>query len=157
MIPFAKNVYHLTAGNLYIYDKDIVLSRVDAPLDYVDKCIKENARFYENGTYINAYDHFFTIYQPYVFGKDYPGITTKYVSNSDTYDSKTHEYLGQYLRTYKAVYDINLMPFYNIFSNEYVTNLDIKHDYYIKNAPFHNLSNTTNNNYKYFSIPINFC
>lgn len=157
MIPFAKNVYHLTAGNLYIYDKDIVLSRVDAPVDYITSCIKENIRFYENGNYINAYDHFFTIYQPYVFGKDYAGITTRYVSDSDTYDSKTHTYLGQYLRTYKAVYDINLMPFYNLFSNEYAINLDIKHDYQIKQAPFHRLINKTNTNYKYFSIPINFC
>ena len=85
MIPFAKDMFHITAGNLYIYDGNIVLAKHDENFDNIDAAIKV-------GTYKeeNAYDYFFSAKTPYIFGEAYPGITTKFVSNSNTYDSKTH-------------------------------------------------------------------
>ena len=55
----------------------------------------------------------------YVFGEQYKGITSNYVSNSSVYDPETHYYLGEYLRAYKEINDIDLMPFYNCWNGQF--------------------------------------
>ena len=62
---------------------------------------------------------------PYKFGSSYPGFTSTYYSINDGYDSKTHYYLGNYLRCIRDLHDINLMPFYNCYNGEYVTDITI--------------------------------
>ena len=62
---------------------------------------------------------------PYKFGSSYPGFTSTYYSINDGYDSKTHYYLGNYLRCIRDLHDINLMPFYNCYNGEYVTDIFI--------------------------------
>ena len=37
------------------------------------------------------------------------------------YDSKVHEWLGRYLRAYRDMMGVNLMPFYNCFSGVYTS------------------------------------
>lgn len=66
-----------------------------------------------------------TIISPYKFDSNYPGITSTYSSINDGYDSKTHYYLGNYLRCIRDLHDINLMPFYNCYNGEYVTDIFI--------------------------------
>lgn len=66
-----------------------------------------------------------TIISPYKFDSSYPGITSTYSSINDGYDSKTHYYLGNYLRCIRDLHDINLMPFYNCYNGEYVTDIFI--------------------------------
>ena len=62
------------------------------------------------------------------FGRYYPKITRNYISNTDYYDSDTHERLYDFLRIYKDILGINLLPFYNIYSNKYTTNINITRD-----------------------------
>lgn len=52
----------------------------------------------------------------YIEGKFYRGVTSNLKSNSSLYDSDTHYYLGQYLRTLRDLKDLDLMPYYNCFS-----------------------------------------
>lgn len=66
-----------------------------------------------------------TIISPYKFDSSYPGLTSTYNSINDGYDSKTHYYLGNYLRCIRDLHDINLMPFYNCYNGEYVTDIFI--------------------------------
>ena len=66
-----------------------------------------------------------TVISPYKFDSSYPGLTSTYNSINDGYDSKTHYYLGNYLRCIRDLHDINLMPFYNCYNGEYVTDIFI--------------------------------
>ena len=53
------------------------------------------------------------------FGRYYPTFTERYSSHNNYYDYKTHEMLGTYLRCYRDLYGVDLMPFYNCFSGHY--------------------------------------
>lgn len=66
-----------------------------------------------------------TIISPYKFDSNYPGLTSTYSSINDGYDSKTHYYLGNYLRCIRDLHNINLLPFYNCYNGEYVTDIFI--------------------------------
>lgn len=66
-----------------------------------------------------------TLISPYKFDSSYPGLTSTYSSINDGYDSKTHYYLGNYLRCIRDLHDINLMPFYNCYNGEYVADIAI--------------------------------
>ena len=57
----------------------------------------------------------------YIFGNWYKNLTTNYQSNKSYYDSGLHEYLGRYLRAYRDYYMIDVMNFYNCFSNRFIT------------------------------------
>ena len=62
---------------------------------------------------------------PYVFGKRYPYISSNYISNKRYYDTDLHEYLGRYLRAYRDYYNVDIMNFYNCFSNRFITNYSL--------------------------------
>ena len=62
---------------------------------------------------------------PYVFGKYYPNIASNYISNKRYYDTELHEYLGRYLRAYRDYYNVDVMNFYNCFSNRFITNYSL--------------------------------
>lgn len=61
----------------------------------------------------------------YEFGMHYPKFTEQFISKNSYYDSETHKWLGKLLRCYRDIWDINLLPFYNCFNNEYVSGLKI--------------------------------
>ena len=69
---------------------------------------------------------YFDIIQPYIEGEFYPGITTTYNSGTSIYDSKTHQYLGQYLRQVRDLHGIDLMPYYNCWDGTYIPNIRIE-------------------------------
>lgn len=83
----------------------------------------------------------------YIFGTEYPQMTERYVSNYNYYDSETHEKLGDYLRCLRDIKGINLMPFYNCVSGNYISGLYIK-DGEVKSGD--------NKNVKVLKIPIKF-
>lgn len=62
---------------------------------------------------------YFKIIDTYIFGKFYKGITSNFISNNSLYDSETHYYLGEYLRAYRDLFDIDLMPYYNCWGGQY--------------------------------------
>lgn len=53
-----------------------------------------------------------------------------YTSVNSYYDSYTHEKLGEYLRYYKSKTNIDLMPFYNCFSNRFCDNIELSKNSY---------------------------
>ena len=97
---------------------------------YISDCNVVRANLVEGSTEAFQFDpdNFssqLTIISPYKFDSSYPGLTSTYSSINDGYDSKTHYYLGNYLRCIRDLHDINLMPFYNCYNGEYVTDIFI--------------------------------
>lgn len=150
-VPFTANIMHVTKGNTYIHDGYFVTAKKS---DAVAAIIEDLNKAKEKGSidYLNKYDEIFIKHEPYVFGRQYLGTTTNYVSSVKGYDSTTHYYLGDFLRAYRAYYNIDLMPYYNCFSNEYIDYLSLtKKDGVVK------LVEENNSKYKILSIPIKFC
>ena len=52
-----------------------------------------------------------------------PGLTRRLKSPGTSYDTTTHEYLGDFLRFVRDYYGVNLMSLYNCFSNREVRNI----------------------------------
>ena len=67
----------------------------------------------------------------YFFGNRYSNITTNYVSNRNYYDTGMHEALGRYLRAYRDFYHIDVMNFYNCFSNRFISSYSLPIPAYI--------------------------
>ena len=86
--------------------------------------------------------------QEFHFGDKDGKLSTNYVSNSEGYDYKTHERLGQYLRNLRDMYGLNLLPLYNCFSNQFLENHIIRNKKVIKTSE--------DNNTKIYKIPIKF-
>lgn len=59
----------------------------------------------------------------YDWNTNYLNFSKPFISDKEYYDSDTHEMLGRYLRSYRDYKDINLMYFYNCFSNRQAENL----------------------------------
>jgi hypothetical protein len=59
----------------------------------------------------------------YSCDKFIPGLTRNLNSPGITYDSKTHEYLGDYLRFIRDYYNVNLMSLYNCFTDKLCSNV----------------------------------
>ena len=90
------------------------------------------------------------VYTPldhYTFGEYYSKFTYRYMSNSLYYDIDTHRKLGDYLRVYRDTYNINLMPFYNCWCNQYLS------DYFIDKNGIHEGDSSS---FKTLIVPIKF-
>lgn len=61
----------------------------------------------------------------YYFGERNDKFCRNFLSSSEGYDYKTHEKLGQYLRSLRDMYGLNLLPLYNCFSNQLLRNIHI--------------------------------
>lgn len=143
-VPFTCNINHVTKDCTYIDNGYFVKAKVSQDLNDIRDRIASGS----------LYQNYFTKFAPYIFGKQYIGLTTNYESNTDVYDSETHFYLGQYLKAYKAYYNIDLFPYYNCFSDEYLSGVSlIKKD----SMPFVECVDKADPNYKIVSIPISLC
>jgi hypothetical protein len=76
--------------------------------------------------------------------KPLSGVTSNYISHSNVYDDELHQQLGRYLRWYKSSYKIDLMPLYNCFINNDIT------QFHLTNSGIKNGSNT---NYITWIVP----
>lgn len=115
-----------------------------------------------NGVYLNKYgivkydksglasESSFTRISPYVFNYYDKSFTEKYISKNNYYDSETHEKLGNYLRIYRDLNGVDLMPYYNCFSYRFIDDL------YLDKKSSNGLNLSNNKLYKVISIPIKF-
>lgn len=103
----------------------------------------------------------------YTFGKESANLTQTFDSKYSYYDSETHKYLGNYLRCIRDIFDINLMPYYNCFSYNILSNIRIY--YYKDTKPLTDEQGVVvkddsgwrceigeDNNYKYIAVPIKY-
>ena len=94
---------------------------------------------------------------PYTYGQKILNYTKNLQIQNTTYDSYTHEYLGDYLRFQRDFANINLMPLYNCFSNRACPHLDITfsllNGYEVKFKTDQSFETAL---YKYYMVPVKF-
>lgn len=137
-LPLMRSVRegdYICAGRIYILRCDVI------------KCTS-SGYIGKKGFLSNSPIAEWTLLGEYHFGEKDGKLSTRYVSNAEGYDYKTHERLGQYLRNLRDMYGLNLMPLYNCFSNQFLENHIIKNNMVIKTSQ--------NNNTKIYKIPIRF-
>ena len=84
----------------------------------------------------------------YFFGQKNDKLCSNFQSNCEGYDSITHERLGQYLRSLRDMYELNLMPLYNCFSNNIFPNHHVFNNKILKTTDEYHT--------KIYKIPIRF-
>ena len=89
----------------------------------------------------------------YVYNRKLRNGTKNLILDNNTYDSYTHEYLGDFLRFHRDYYGINLMPLYNCFSNNTCPHLNVTFEVSKSYAAEFKSADT---NYKIYMIPIKF-
>ena len=107
LIRTVRDFDYIIVDRLYIYKCNVI------------KCTK-------SGYIVTGYNYVnfegkraeYKVKSEYYFGEKNDKLCTNYISNSEGYDSLTHERLGKYLRSLRDMYDLNLMPLYNCFSNQ---------------------------------------
>ena len=131
-IKTVNNNDYIIKDFIYIYKKDII------------KCTKTG--YLWDMLYEDTAE--FDIIDDYEFGDYYPKFTRRFISHNNYYDTATHMALGHYLRCYRDIYDIDLMPFYNCYANEYSSAfyLSVQKGIVAK----------SNTNYKVLMVPIKF-
>lgn len=90
----------------------------------------------------------------YTYGAKVLNYTKTLKINSNTYDSYTHEYLGDYLRFHRDFLNLDLMPLYNCFSNRGCDKLNIRWT-----VSANDISNTisfdsSDSNFKIYMVPV---
>ena len=107
LIRTVRDFDFIIKDRLYVYKCEIIKCTKSGYLVTGFKNVKFDG---ERATY--------RVITEYYFGEKNDKLCTNYVSNSEGYDSITHERLGKYLRSLRDMYDLNLMPLYNCFSNQ---------------------------------------
>lgn len=138
-VPVWKEGDPIIKDFIYVTKEYIVKGLVDykPSNDIIDKTIAPR-----NSDY-------FKILKPYEFGKFYEGTTNNFESASSIYDSETHKQLGNYLRSIRDFYNIDLMQYYNCWNNAYSDKIRLVNNSYITN-------NTSNDGFKCLLVPIKF-
>lgn len=125
---------------------------------------KDGVYLYKNNI-VNIVNGKQTVYSPYIFGKEYSGLTTKFVSSVYGYDSETHKWLGNYLRTIRGCYGVDLMPLYNCYNNYYLANykmeinkqrIGVRPDRYAYIPHINRLAENEDTSNKIIAIPIKY-
>ena len=121
-----NSLYHAQTNT----EKDIIesiplenITQNDTILDsqkhirYIDYIKDDKIQRYYNGTWHDTL-------KKYYYNKKELNYTKNLKIQNNIYDAYTHEYLGNYLRFQRDYNNLNLMPFYNCFSNTLVPNLN---------------------------------
>lgn len=121
------------SGETYIYKSRIIKCNKTGVLDIPATSSQDKASY--------------SVINNFYFGKYYPKFTERFASNNNYYDSSTHRWLGNLLRCYRDIWDIDLMPFYNCFAEDYISGLRITNS---------SVENSPNSSYRTAIIPIKF-
>lgn len=157
---FIKNLLATTALPLYnsVRDGDYVVNNINYIYERsLIKCIKSGI--------LGETAETETIKNDFIVGRDYVKNTQIISSSSNFYDSETHRYLGDYLRFFRDVFKINLMPFYNCFTGVYTSRFyidinnqvnQLRYDYYQQGSTEFNTRYNKKENFKVLQVPIKF-
>ena len=137
LIRTVRDFDYIIEGRLYVYKCEIIKCTKSGYIVTGFKNVKFDS---DRATY--------RVITEYYFGDKNDKLCTNYISNSEGYDSLTHERLGKYLRSLRDMYDLNLMPLYNCFSNKI---LQVHH---ISNSGIERTS--ADYNTKVYKVPIRF-
>lgn len=108
---------YMVAGYSYIYNYDVVYCNSSG-------IVMDNggSRMESDGLATWTYLYEYNPKDHYIL------FAERYMSKYNYYDPETHEWLGKYLRYYRGLTGVDLMPFYNCFSNTQVDNIKINSD-----------------------------
>lgn len=86
-----------------------------------------------------------------------PKCFSTYVSSTNYYDSETHYHLGRYLRYLRTTTGLNLMPYYNCYTSQMLSDVEL----YRPNAEENitqrvKIDRTSKQRYKLIAVPILF-
>lgn len=83
----------------------------------------------------------------YIPEQYYTKYTNRFISNTDYYDIETHTRLGELLRFYRDLYNLDLMAYYNCFSGANLAGFQIFED---------QLTQVNSSQYRLIQVPIKF-
>lgn len=156
---------YIIAGCYYIYKSWIIRCNRTGYLNLMDTSyitVSEDLPISEDLYLLTGYKTKanFDIVGDYIFGQKYK-FTENYISKYNFYDSDTHYWLGKYLRTYRDIYGIDLMPFYNCFNYKVISNFHMERTInYDENNNYSStdikLLNESDSRYKVLAVPIQF-
>ena len=113
---------------------------------YINYIKNNKIQRYVNGKWLDTPWH-------YHYNKKELNQTKNLVVKNNTYDSYTHEYLGEYLRFQRDYNNLDLMPLYNCFSNVICQHLDFSDREYGGLNSF-KISTDLSYNYKIYMLPV---
>jgi hypothetical protein len=90
----------------------------------------------------------------YTYGDKILNYTKNLKISSNTYDSYTHEYLGDYLRFHRDYLNLDLMPLYNCFSNRGCDKINLKWLTTVGSITTTISFDSSDPNYKIYMIPV---
>ncbi len=119
---------------------------------------------YAKGVVNEVSDRYFNYYDSlYKWNKPLLNITNNFSISTNIYDTHIHEYLGNYLRYYRDIKNIDLMSMYNCFSNTVANNLKINRSIKIIDSAGKLIRidnkfefDTNNDFYKIYVVPVKY-
>lgn len=159
LLDTVRDNSYLTVGNCYIHKGDVIKCLTsglyklpEVPEGYNPWQRAGDVLMLPPGAdipvgYSEASQATYKVIGRYRFGMYYPAYTKIYDSNYDYYDTWTHEYLGKLLRCIRDIYDLDLMPFYNCVSCNYISGLLIQNGLVEK---------ADTSGFKTFRVPVKF-
>lgn len=115
---------------------------------YINYIKNNKIQRYINGKWVDTPWH-------YHYNKKELNQTKNLVIKNNTYDSYTHEYLGEFLRFQRDYNNIDLMPLYNCFSNTICQHLDFSNSSNVnQNLEGFKISTDLSYNYKIYMVPV---
>lgn len=148
-IPYIKN------NKIQIYAPKV---NIDGSITYSDDDWKDCHAVYAK-RHDKVHTHGTNLVTPkgYVYDLKIRNYTKNLKIQNNTYDSYTHEYLGDYLRFVRDYNHVNLMSLYNCFSNRLCPKLKIEFNVYTDasgKGGYTASFNTDDTKYKIYMIPI---
>lgn len=134
------------AGLVYTYGIHLIKCTLGGTLD---KKVPPYANVAQYTIISNAFDDPTDHSGTFFLGKQYANRTDRIRSLNYYYDEDTHEALGDYLRCYRDLKGIDLMPFYNCFSYRMATDFYIEHK-----DKVYNVVESYSDKYKVMLVPI---